>query len=189
MNTFTVYMHVCPNGKRYIGITGKDPKKRWNGGSGYCHNREFYKDIRKYGWGSIKHVLMLKNVSKEKAEHWEKELIKRYDTMDPDKGYNHNGGGHYHGEISEAVREKLRKTSRLQPGTKCKCVETGEEYVSISAAARKLGVHRSSIERSCSTKGRIAAKGFHFVYGDTMRDINTQEVLKESQHWDWTWEW
>ena len=35
MNNYTVYMHVSPSGKRYIGITGQDVKKRWGNGIGY----------------------------------------------------------------------------------------------------------------------------------------------------------
>ena len=35
-NNFCVYKHTCPNGKVYIGITGKKPKHRWGkDGSGY----------------------------------------------------------------------------------------------------------------------------------------------------------
>lgn len=26
---YSVYEHICPNGKRYIGITGRNPKIRW----------------------------------------------------------------------------------------------------------------------------------------------------------------
>ena len=189
MNTFTVYMHICPNGKKYIGITGIDPKRRWNNGSGYSSNKDFYKDIRKFGWGNVKHKILMENASREEAEYWEEVLIKKYDTMNPRKGYNRSrGGGYGSREISEVTRDKLREASMAR-GTKCVCVETGEEFVSLAAAARKLGVNRSSVERSCSTNGRIAVKGFHFVYKVGTEEKNTRRVLEESKYWDWTWEW
>lgn len=31
---YSVYKHTAPNGKVYIGITGKDPEKRWLNGGG-----------------------------------------------------------------------------------------------------------------------------------------------------------
>lgn len=41
LNRYTVYMHICPNGKRYIGITGLYPKDRWKNGANYKFNRHF----------------------------------------------------------------------------------------------------------------------------------------------------
>ena len=32
---YTVYKHICPNNKVYIGITVKKPEVRWNKGLGY----------------------------------------------------------------------------------------------------------------------------------------------------------
>ena len=40
MNYF-VYVHSCPNGKKYVGITRQIPKKRWNNGYGYVKNEHF----------------------------------------------------------------------------------------------------------------------------------------------------
>ena len=43
MNKYKVYMHICPNGKKYIGITQQDVLKRWNYGNGYKGCVLFYK--------------------------------------------------------------------------------------------------------------------------------------------------
>ena len=37
--TYTVYKHISPSNKVYIGITSIDPKQRWNSGHGYKSNR------------------------------------------------------------------------------------------------------------------------------------------------------
>ena len=33
MDNYTVYMHVSPSGKRYIGITGQSIERRWGSGN------------------------------------------------------------------------------------------------------------------------------------------------------------
>lgn len=48
MNNYTVYMHIAPNNKIYIGITSKKPKYRWNNGTGYINNDYFTRAIKKY---------------------------------------------------------------------------------------------------------------------------------------------
>eukprot|EP00808_Paulinella_micropora_P019711 g69821.t1 len=44
------------------------------------------------------------------------------------------------------------------------CVETGEVFPSIAAAARRIGMHRSSIQSSL-TRG-IRAGQYHWAYQD-----------------------
>ena len=40
--TYSVYEHICPNGKRYIGITSRNPKLRWGkNGIGYKYHNIF----------------------------------------------------------------------------------------------------------------------------------------------------
>lgn len=49
--TWTVYMHISPSGKRYIGVTSKtNVEDRWRNGKGYQKCPYFYKAIQKYGW-------------------------------------------------------------------------------------------------------------------------------------------
>ena len=93
MNNYTVYIHETPNKKRYVGITSLKPIYRWNNGKGYKPNKHFYNAIIKYGWDNIKHCIYAQNVSKDEACRLEKELIKKYDTTNPHKGFNHSIGG------------------------------------------------------------------------------------------------
>ena len=50
---YTVYKHITPSGKVYIGITSIKPDKRWNRGKGYKDNIYFSNAINKYGWDNI----------------------------------------------------------------------------------------------------------------------------------------
>ena len=47
-NNYTVYMHILPNNKIYIGMTCKKPIYRWNNGNGYFNNKELTKSIKEY---------------------------------------------------------------------------------------------------------------------------------------------
>lgn len=95
-NTFIVYMHTSPNGKRYIGITCNDVQRRWQGGLGYRKCVLFFKAITKYGWDNFKHEIVYTDLTKEEACSKEKELIKEYRTNESEFGYNlTDGGEHY----------------------------------------------------------------------------------------------
>lgn len=187
MNNYTLYMHTAPNGKKYIGITSKDPVRRWNRGSGYNSNEDFYKDIRKYGWNNFQHKILLSNISREEAEHWEVELIAKYHTMDPKKGYNRNSGGHHHGEVSERTRLKISKNTTPHNRTPCIHMETGREFDSMSAAAKEFGLNRNSINMSCLSDGKRSVKGNHFVYAHKIADEDRRQVMEEALKWDWEW--
>lgn len=132
-NTYKVYMHVTPNGKRYIGVTKTRLAKRWQRGLGYKCNEYFTNAIKKYGWDNIDHVVLFDNLNREEAEQKEIELIKQYKTTDREYGYNIEGGGSLRKEVSKETREKLRKNAtgvipsketrekmgRAHSGTKC----------------------------------------------------------------------
>lgn len=74
---FCVYKHTAPNGKVYIGITGRNPLARWNGGNGYRNNPHFWNAICKYGWDNIRHEIIMSGLSKEESEQCEIMLISR----------------------------------------------------------------------------------------------------------------
>lgn len=92
MNNYIVYLHRCPSGKVYIGIT-KDIKERWKNGAGYIHQKYFYKAIKKYGWENIKHEILADGVSREQAVSLEKFFIKLFKSNDKQFGYNMTDGG------------------------------------------------------------------------------------------------
>lgn len=119
-NNYTVYMHITPNNKKYIGITYRKPHIRWGHGSNYKNNNYFYNAIRKYGWENIKHEILYENLTKEEAEQKEKELIAQYKSSQREYGYNISLGGDFSTKglhcnlgkkLSEETKEKLRKAN------------------------------------------------------------------------------
>lgn len=91
---FTVYMHISPSGKRYIGITSTSVKRRW-GKEGVCYKPQtyFYRAIQKYGWDNFEHIIIAENLSEEDAYAMEISLIKQYKSNNALYGYNISSGG------------------------------------------------------------------------------------------------
>lgn len=108
--TYCVYIHINKiNGKMYVGQTihGYNPKKRWDNGNGYQHCPYFSKAIVKYGWGNFEHEIIANNLTALEADNFEKLLIEKLDTMNPDKGYNLEKGGTKNKTLSESTKKKI----------------------------------------------------------------------------------
>lgn len=108
---YSVYAHVSPSGKMYIGITKCKLKDRWRNGAGYWSNSHFSSAIKKYGWENIKHAILFMRLTKEEAEQKEREMISKFRTTDRTRGYNIESGGSLNKVVSQETREKLRKRS------------------------------------------------------------------------------
>ena len=75
MDNYSVYKHTFPNGKIYIGITGKPLAQRWKRGKNYRNNIYMTRAIEKYGWDNINHEVIESELTKPEAEAKERELI------------------------------------------------------------------------------------------------------------------
>lgn len=87
---YSVYEHVFPNGKRYIGISS-DPEHRWQNGNGYKTQKKVWNAIRHYGWENIEHNIIVEGLTREQASLIEQKLIAAYDAIE--NGYNVTIGG------------------------------------------------------------------------------------------------
>ena len=116
-DTFIVYKHTTPSNKVYIGITSQQKEKRWAYGFGYKENKYFYRAIKKYGWNNIKHEILYEHLTKEQAIHKEIDLIKKYDSMNHEKGYNLTKGGDGNFGV-KFTEERKRNISKAKIGHK-----------------------------------------------------------------------
>lgn len=89
--SYWVYVHTCPNGKKYVGCTKQTLSARWHKGNGY-RGQFFFRAIIKYGWDNIVHEVF-EVESEEEMYTLEAELIKTYHSNDPKYGYNCTEGG------------------------------------------------------------------------------------------------
>lgn len=115
-NAFTVYIHIAPNNKKYIGITSKNIEQRWSNGNGYRNNKYFYSAILKYGKENFKHKTIAANLTKEEACKLEIELIKKYDTTNRKKGFNHSTGGDISAFGVKRNKEYIKKLKQIHTG-------------------------------------------------------------------------
>lgn len=123
-NKWTVYVHISPSDKYYIGITSRKPKERWRGGSGYKNNDHFYRAIKKYGWNNFQHEVIASKLTKNEACNMEKILIKELKSDDYHYGYNKSSGGegtpgisgeknHWYGKHhSDEAKKKMSKAHK-----------------------------------------------------------------------------
>ena len=91
---WTVYRHISPSGKVYVGITSKEINKRWRYGTGYSNCILFQNAIDKYGWNNIKHQILFTNLTEERAKNLEKDLIRHYKNSEISYNITDGGDGH-----------------------------------------------------------------------------------------------
>lgn len=185
-DSYSVYVHTVPDGRKYVGVTAGDPVKRWNYGSGYSGNVEFHKVILDVGWSNIEHEIIGTGMSEKDALDLERRLIFEYHSVWP-YGFNRTKGGEYPGRILDSTREKIRSGAKDRASDmrkRCRCVETGVVYESVTDAARKLCTHRSAVVRSC-TKGTSCA-GVHMEFVDD-RSREDPDWYRDWMEWGSFW--
>ena len=110
---YTVYQHRnLKNGKSYIGMTSREPKKRWNNGLGYKNQPKIWSDIQNSDWNKDwEHNIIGKFEDKQEALNIESMFIWLFDSTND--GYNTStyGNGHY-----ERTEEQKRKMSESKIG-------------------------------------------------------------------------
>lgn len=179
---YIVYKHTSPSNKVYIGITSQRFKRRCANGQGYKKCPRFYHAIQKYGWGNIRHEILLSGLSKEEAENAEIRLIKEFKSNDDRYGYNIENGGNCSGTHSEEVRCKISQ------GNKGK-VYSDETLQKMKEAHKGQGVgeknpfygrHHSKEVREAHSefmKGNAYNKGKHHT--DEYKAFKSQQMIEK----------
>lgn len=90
--SWSVYIHISPSNKYYVGVTSKEPEERWRNGFGYYH-QPFYNVVKKYGWDNIQHEVIATNLTEEEAYNFECVLIEKLKSNNRKYGYNITSGG------------------------------------------------------------------------------------------------
>ena len=149
--SYWVYIHTCPNGKRYVGCTKQArPEFRWAKGKGY--GGIFLQDILKYGWDNITHEVFEVD-SKEEMYRKEVELISFFHSNDPEYGYNSSVGGECSRlgcKCSEETKSKIAELHRGKPLS-----EEHKKHISEANKGKSLGEeHRKRIAENNRRKAK-----------------------------------
>lgn len=160
---YTVYMHICPNKKKYIGITMQDVKRRWANGKGYKHQQHFYNAILKYGWDNIEHIVVAENLTRKEAGNLEQELIARHKTYNRVYGYNTSLGGEYSRYGAKGLHYNQGKENPLSKSVLC--VELNLVFDTMTDACKTLRIDVSGIAKCCKGQ-RKSAGGYRWRYND-----------------------
>lgn len=185
MDNHTVYVHITPSCKYYVGITKQKVSRRWRNGTGYTNCTYFNLAIQKYGWNNIQHEIIASGLTKKEAENFEILLIEKLKSSDRKFGYNiSNGGKGVHGfkhseEHKKRLSEKMSGSGNHMYGIhlvgksgsdnpmygmkahnrlKIECITTGEIFDSVTDGAKKYNTHRSEIKKYVDGIRKYAGK-------------------------------
>lgn len=198
MKNYTVYMHISPSNKKYIGITSQKPEHRWQSGKGYKGNKHFFRAIQKYGWNNFEHIIVAKKLTEDEAKWLEIELIKEWGSTNPNRGYNisHGGdtGNHLMGVLNP-MYGKLKGRNNPMYGkhhteeTKRKISEINRKYRPTEETKRKISkstrgennpfygkTHTEEAKRKMSIAKKKLVKGKH-PHAKKVICLTTKEIF------------
>lgn len=177
MNNISIYRHIFPNGKVYIGQTCQKPEYRWNNGRGYKTSPFIFNAINKYGWDSIQHEVLFTGLDQLNADIIEEDLIYYYRQIG--KSYNlANGGSVNRGwKMSEEAKEKLRiiNTGRIlsdEAKEKIRLSKLGENNPNYGKSPSEET--RQKISKAMKGKGTKRVKQIDPESGEVVKVWNSQ---------------
>ena len=170
---YTVYQHKNKiNGKVYIGITSQKPEQRWRNGEGYKSSPHFYSAIQKYGWDNFEHNILFIELTKEQACLKEQELIKEFNSMNREYGYNSTSGGDIF-VMNEETRQKISQALMgNQNNLGHSCSEEKKKKISEAQKGRKFTEeHKQKLSE--------AAKNRHVPCSEKKKQILKEKSYKK----------
>lgn len=202
-NKYTVYAHVTPNMKMYVGITSQRVEQRWNNGGGYKNSGYFYNAVCKYGWDNIEHIIIAKGLTKKQACLLERDTIKYWGTTNRENGYNLSAGGEsgscgikrteeeklYLSEVNSGEnhpmygthpsKETLLRKSKViwQYGLEGNFIR---EWESLKSASTELNIHNSAIGQCCHGR-RKTAGGYMWRFKEDKDMLKILPVCKRKE--------
>jgi group I intron endonuclease len=170
-NIYCIYRHTSPIGKSYIGQTMRYKRR--------CKEHQektfgaFSCAIKKYGWDSFAHEILIDGLTIDEANELERFFISWLGTVSP-QGYNLTTGG-YGATFTEEVRIKMSESGKTRKPitqatrSKMSASRMGNKYskgfihtaetLAKRAAARTGKVHSDETKRKISdaAKGRVTS--------------------------------
>lgn len=186
-----VYMIVNRiNNKAYIGISANSFSYRYSSGLEKHHNLHLRKSIKKYGVENFDVILLEKEVgNEEQLIKLEIEYIKKYQTINPNYGYNKSYGGD--GAVGvKFTEERKKKISKWHMGFNSLANLTEEQ---MNERSRKLSIAHSGKNNAMYNRkdkmtpeeyeqwrNSCARPGKHNgMYGKSIKEHMTKEAYEQ----------
>lgn len=165
-NDYCVYMHISPNGKKYVGITCCRPRnRRWQNGYGYVSQTIFYRAIKKYGWDNFQHIILEDNLTAEVAGELEKKYIALFRTTNHKFGYNMMIGGEVGYHLTNEHKEKISRANSGSNNGMYGHHYSDEDRKRMSETSPWLGRKHTEESRKKMSEYRKAHPGIGAHYG------------------------
>jgi len=116
----------------------------------------------------------LKKISEHTKQMWEDPEYRQMQSERMSGENNYFYGKHFCGELNprygvhctDETKEKIRQALLGKPNLACsmkvRCVETGEEFYSMTAAAKAYNTYASAIKLAVDNPDRRTCKGYHW---------------------------
>ena len=161
---YSIYRHIAPNGKSYIGITKQNPERRFQHGYGYKTQPPFWRAIQKYGWENFKHEILEENLTEKEACEKEAYYIAEVFNSFTPNGYNTREGG-------TAGRNNVTPIIQYYEGIPVNFFD------SISDAVKRLGIAEKTIKIHCGEENAI--ENYCFAQLDSIAPYDIPEEYWE----------
>lgn len=139
MKEYSLYRHIAPDGRIYIGITSQIPSVRWQSGHGYKGNTYFTRAILKYGWENFTHEVLFEGLTENQAKELEIVMIELFESNIRSKGFNISRGGE--SKSGTTISEKQKQIIRAANIGKTVSKETRDKLRLRSLATWKKPSH------------------------------------------------
>lgn len=173
---YSVYVHTNKiNGKKYVGQSSNIIERWKNGGKNYFSSTKFHRAIQKYGWENFTHEILYENLNKEAANKIERDLIKKYDSIN--NGYNIQEGG-YERVINAVERGNC---DVIQAINNCCC--NTQKAIIEQGYQNQLANERQTyqITNSVDSVGRAIERGFcDSAYATQTQTCALQNTIRDT---------
>lgn len=184
ISIYTIYKYTnIINGKVYIGQTSRTLEERaQSNGRNYRECPRFYNAIRKYSWESFIPEILEVVDTVEEANKRECFYISKYDSTNPEKGYNLLSGGNC-APIPDEAKQKISEAAKKRYEDKTKNPMYGKKHSDETISKMrecKLGELNPMFGRSWTDEQRrcCSTKGKHLNLSEEQRDILREKARK-----------
>lgn len=176
MSTGIIYMYTAHNGKRYVGQTWDEAKRRWDHRSVSGKKSVFHAAIKKYGKDSFVYEILHSNIeTQEELNRLESEAIARFNSIAP-CGYNLTSGGEG-GKHHENSKQKMRDAWVLQRDERVATLKQAAARPEVRARLRQNAINNASNPEMLKQRSEKLKVAF------SSEEVRKQRSEQRKQEW------